>query len=172
MARLTTLFSVCVSLLLTLNVSAQDPLLQRPRAMFRPDSTETCQLSMEIRIGDRNLTALLISRYDKTATLHAVVMNEFGVAAFNFAVKPSGRVKISGAIPLLRRPWIRAVVRGDLKFLYNAPMDSLTVSGSRRVTVSRDGSTVTMENRRYGITYVIHPIAPAADGEKEEEERP
>ena len=104
------------------------------------------QFTVAISARGMELTGVCIIKTDETGSRGAIV-NEFGVHA-------------------LDRWYIKKVVRGDLKYLFQATASPQS-KGRRTVMLEDDGS-VTLENTKYRLRYSLKPIKNTQDDETAE----
>lgn len=83
------------------------------------------------------------------------LFNEFGITAFNFVYSVgNGKIKLVDVIPFLNRWYIKKIIKGDLKYLFdNIPVVRTSESKGRRLEIADD--SVTLTNRKYNIVYTF-----------------
>lgn len=136
-------FLLSISLLLcTVVLWAQSPLLSL-------DGRHHYRVTIAARGAE--LSGICIIKTDGEGSRGSVV-NEFGIHALDFTVSPDRKkVKLLNVMPAMNRWYIKRVVRGDLKFLFNATQNPQR-KGKRTVTVDSD-QTVTLVNSKYRLKY-------------------
>lgn len=124
------------------------------------------QFNVAITARGAEITGICIIKSDETGSRGSIV-NEFGVHALDFTLSSDRRkVRLLNVMPAMDRWYIRKVVRGDLRFLFNATENPQT-KGQRTVVVEADGS-VNLKNARYKLTYSLKTINHTKDDESEE----
>ena len=109
------------------------------------------QYSVAMTIRGTQLSGLCLVRVSDEGYRGSIV-NEFGIHALDFTLSPDRqRVRLYNLLPAMNRWYIKRVVRGDLKFLFNATQNPQR-KGKRTVTVDSD-QTVTLVNSKYRLKY-------------------
>jgi hypothetical protein len=83
------------------------------------------------------------------------LVNEFGLKAFDFAVKKR-RCRLLNTFALLNKWYIRKAIEGDLSFLFRATQEGKGPKG-KRLSLLPDG-TFRITNERQGIEYTFQPM--------------
>jgi len=93
-------------------------------------------------------------------TLRGTIVNEFGIPAFSFWVSPDRRkVKLRDVMPMLNKWYIKRVIKGDLKHLFNTTTQQAGVERKhRRVDVEPQDGAVTLTNTRRNLIYHFEPM--------------
>lgn len=124
------------------------------------------QFTVAISARGMELTGVCIIKTDETGSRGAIV-NEFGVHALDFTLSQNRKkVKLLNVIDVMNRWYIKKVVRGDLKYLFQATASPQS-KGRRTVMLEDDGS-VTLENTKYRLRYSLKPIKNTQDDETAE----
>lgn len=159
--------SAYISLLLMTLVYAQKmdartdvrEVVDSSRVMFMPDSTETLQLSFSMQRKDMEFSGLLIEKVDNYSLL-GVIMNEFGVRAFNFSYDlKTEKLEICDIIPFLDKFYIKPALKGLMLRLFTLRRYELGKEIKHCVgIISEDGNELTLIEQRYGLTLIVAKI--------------
>ena len=117
------------------------------------------QYAVQINARGAELTGICIIKTDSVGESRGAIVNEFGIHAMDFTLSSDRRkVKLQNVMPQMDRWYIRRIVRGDLKALFNETRGTgCEVRGRRQVTVEEDG-TVVLTNTKYKLRYSFKQI--------------
>jgi|GEM_PF-6010378 hypothetical protein len=82
-----------------------------------PVATGTSRYGLEWNYQDKNLSAMMVLKAFDTEK-KGVVMNEFGLNFLEFAIDKKGKVRVAFLHPMLRRPFVKRMLRKDLRLIH------------------------------------------------------
>ncbi len=129
-------------------------------APFVFDAERKACYALYLKSPKADVTGISVIRREENRLLGSVV-NEFGLKAFDFVYDARRqRVKLLNVAAMLDKWYIRKVLKKDLRFLFSCRTKRRAGSSRTLSTGDADGC-ITLENRRFGITYRFTPMMPA-----------
>jgi hypothetical protein len=113
-------------------------------------SDTACQYRLFVQFGTRQMTGILLLRYD--GQWNGSAMNEFGIRFFDFS-STADKCTIRHAVSPLNKWFVRKVIEGD--FLYLLSPQSRVSQPDRSIHVLTDG-TIVLKNDKRHIEYRLN----------------
>lgn len=155
-------YSVCLSLLLCLTL-----LKAHAQTFDSSDNSDSyvittgddgrAEYALRLTLPKADITGLLIVKQTDEGELRGVMMNEFGVSAFQFSISANRKkVKLANVSALFDKWYIRRIIRNDLKILFQAHQSDIGRMRKRRQVLTPDAQTIVLLNHRAHIKYEIN----------------
>lgn len=127
--------------------------------MFVPDSTEVLQLSFSMQRKELEFSGLLLEKSENRKIL-GVIMNDFGVRAFNFTYDmDTESLEISDIASFLDKFYIRSALKGIVRRLFTLKRNELGIKVEHCIgKLSADGSELTLSEPRYDLLITVSRI--------------